>query len=222
MNTHLHVLEAYTNLYRIWPDSELANHITLLLYNFDDHIINKDTWHLNMFMDENWQVRSDTVSFGHDIEATWLLQEAAEVLDNEELMEKMKDNAIKMADIIMAEGLDSDGGLWYEYEPSHGGLIKEKHWWPQAEALVGFFNAWQVSGDEKYLRVVFNNWSFIKQYILDKKNGEWFWGINKDYAVMPGEDKAGLWKCPYHNGRACMETIRRVQGENIDIQNLLV
>jgi mannobiose 2-epimerase len=209
MNTHLHMLEAYTCLYRIWPHQQLAQHITSLLNNFDDHIINKETGHLHLFFDEDWTVKSDTVSYGHDIEASWLLLEAAEVIGDEALVAKMKTLAIKMADAVII-GLDTDGGLWYEYEARHNRLIKEKHWWPQAEALVGFYNAWQLSDRHEFLQYAFNNWAFIKQYIRDTKNGEWFWGINEDHSVMPNQDKAGFWKCPYHNGRACMEIIRRI------------
>jgi mannobiose 2-epimerase len=209
MNTHLHILEAYSSLYGIWPDAQLAQAITLLLNNFDDHIIHKQAGHLHLFFDENWGVKSDTVSYGHDIEASWLLVEAAETIGNDSLIKKMKAHALKMADAV-TRGIDTDGGLWYEYEPSHRKLIKEKHWWPQAEALVGYFNAWQISGNDKYLQYVFNNWAFIKQYIRDNKNGEWFWGVSEDHSVMPDQDKAGFWKCPYHNGRACMELIKRL------------
>jgi mannobiose 2-epimerase len=111
-----------------------------------------------------------------------------------------------MADATI-QGLDKDGGLWYE-SSSHG-LIAEKHWWPQAEALVGFVNAWQVSKNDDYLLKALNNWKFIEQYILDKSKGEWYWGRKKDYSIMQ-EDKAGFWKCPYHNGRACLELMKRL------------
>lgn len=209
MNTHLHILEAYTCLYRIWPDQQLKQHIRQLLVNFDEHIIDQHTGHLHLFFDENWQVKSDTVSYGHDIEASWLLLEAAKAIADEALIARMKALAIKMAEAVII-GLDTDGGLWYEYEAAHNRLIKEKHWWPQAEVLVGFYNAWQISDRHEFLQYAFNNWAFIKQYIRDNKNGEWFWGINEDHSVMQHQDKAGLWKCPYHNGRACMEIIRRI------------
>ena len=209
MNTHLHILEAYSSLYGIWPDKQLAQAITLLLNNFDDHIIHTQAGHLHLFFDENWVVKSDTVSYGHDIEASWLLVEAAETIGNDSLIKKMKTHTLKMADAV-TRGLDTDGGLWYEYEPLHRKQIKEKHWWPQAEALVGYFNAWQISGNDQYLQYVFNNWAFIKQYIRDNKNGEWFWGVKEDHSIMPDQDKAGFWKCPYHNGRACIEIIKRV------------
>ncbi|SFE97413.1 mannobiose 2-epimerase [Chitinophaga sp. CF118] len=208
MNTHLHILEAYTNLYRIWPDADLAAAIRGLLDIFHDKILNTHTGHLNLFFDEHWQVKGDIISYGHDIEASWLLLEAAEVLNDHTLVEKFKRVAVLMADATL-EGIDIDGGLWYEYEPSGHGLVSEKHWWPQAEALVGFVNAWQVNGDEHFLQIASNNWHFIEKYILDPSKGEWFWGRKKDYTIMP-EDKAGFWKCPYHNGRACIELIKRL------------
>ena len=118
--------------------------------------------------------------------------------------------SIKLADAA-AEGLDTDGGLWYEYEPATDHLVKEKHSWPQAEAMVGFFNAYQLTGDEKYLHYSLNSWEFVKQHIKDNNNGEWFWGVREDYSTL-NKEKAGFWKCPYHNGRACMELIKRIQG----------
>lgn len=209
MNTHLHVLEAYTALYKIFPDALLAKQIAGLLGNFNDHIIDQQTGHLHLFFDEHWQIRSGTVSYGHDIEASWLLLEAAETIGDKMLVEQTRANALKMADAVII-GLDTDGGLWYAYEPAQNRLIKEKHWWPQAEAMVGFYNAWQISGRHEYLQYACNVWAFIKQYIRDSKNGEWFWGVNEDHSVMQGQDKVGLWKCPYHNGRACMELIKRI------------
>jgi len=207
MNTHLHVLEAYTNLYQIEQIPAAKQSIQNLLSVFDKHIINQQTHHLELFFDEDWNTKGKIISYGHDIEAAWLLLEAAEAIHDEEWIGKMKTNAIKMADAA-AEGLDKDGGLWYEVENNH--LIKEKHWWPQAEAMVGFFNAAQVSGNEKYVQRSIDSWQFTKRYILDVKNGEWFWGVKEDYTIMPNEDKAGLWKCPYHNGRACLELLKRL------------
>jgi len=106
------------------------------------------------------------------------------------------------------EGLDTDGGLWYELEDHQ--LIKQKHWWVQAETMVGFYNAWQISGADKYLAIAEKNWEYIKSKIIDKQYGEWLWGINENGTPMKGEDKAGLWKCPYHNSRACIEIIKRI------------
>ena len=209
MNTHLHVLEAYTTLYKIWENEGLKQQIILLINNFLDHIINTENGHLLLFFDENWNAKSDTVSYGHDIEAAWLLLEAAEVIGEEDLIATIKQVAIKMADAAAA-GLDADGSMFYEYEPGHNHLIKEKHWWVQAEAMVGFYNAWELSGDETYLEKSLKIWAFTKKHIIDQQNGEWFWGVLEDGSLMDNQDKVGLWKCPYHNSRACMELIKRI------------
>ena len=209
MNTHLHVLEAFTNLYRIWPDKALKSHLETLVNNFFEHFIDHETNHLVLFFDEAWNRKSDLISYGHDIEASWLLLETVEILGDEKLIQETKKSGVLMAD-VSTEGLDADGGLWYEYEPLDDHLVKEKHWWVQAEAMIGFYNAWQVSGDEKYLHLSINSWLFTKNKILDKINGEWFWGIDENGQVMRSEDKVGMWKCPYHNSRACIEIIKRI------------
>jgi mannobiose 2-epimerase len=210
MNTHLHVLEAYTTLYRIWKDESLKEQIKILINNFLELIIDVESGHLILFLDENWARKSDTISYGHDIEAAWLLLEAAEVIEEEYLILKVKEASIKMTDAA-AEGLESDGSLNYEFEASAQHLIQEKHWWVQAEAMVGFFNAFQLTRKESYLVKSLKVWDFIKDEILDKQNGEWFWGVLPAGNVMGNQDKVGLWKCPYHNSRACMEIIRRIE-----------
>jgi mannobiose 2-epimerase len=215
MNTHLHVLEAYACLYTIWRDDSLAVRLQQLLQVFAEKIIDPYTGHLHLFFDEDWNVKGDTVSYGHDIEASWLLLEAAEIIEavtlslsKVALTDQFKSIALKMTDATTG-GLDADGGLWYEYEPAQGQFIKEKHWWPQAEAVVGFINAWQVSGQEKYAGIAIHTWQFITEHIIDQQQGEWYWGVTEDYSIM-NEDKVGLWKCPYHNGRACLELIKRL------------
>ncbi|MFT3935421.1 MAG: AGE family epimerase/isomerase [Chitinophagaceae bacterium] len=210
MNTHLHILEAYSTFYKIWPDKLLKERIKGLLQNFADYIIDKKSNHLILFFDENWQQKGDIVSYGHDIEAAWLLQEAAESINDADLIALTKKYAVYIANAAR-EGLDADGGLWYEYEPSQHHLVKEKHWWPQAEAIVGFFNAWEVSGEESFLNNAINVWQFTQNYICDYKTGEWVWGVYEDYSIMSDKDKLGLWKCPYHNSRACVEIMRRVE-----------
>ena len=208
MNTHLHIIEAYANLSSVCPDPGIKERIRHLLGVFEQYIISNNTSHLNLFMDENWTVKSPLISYGHDIEAAWLLLECAEILHDENYTRQFKELSIKLADAA-AEGLDKDGGLWYEYNPAKDQWIKEKHSWPQAEAMVGFFNAYQLTNDEKYLYYSFNAWEFVKQHIKDNSKGEWFWGVHEDYSVM-NKEKAGFWKCPYHNTRACMELIRRI------------
>ena len=210
MNTHLHVIEAYTSLYEIWKDERLKSRITGLLDVFDKYIINKKNHHLNLFMDEDWQVKSTTILFGHDIEAAWLLLEAAEATGEKPWIEKYKKWAVKIADAA-SKGRDTDGGLWYEYEPDSGHWTREKHSWPQAEAMVGYLNAYRLTGNMSYLDQSYQSWRFIDSYILDKEKGEWFWGVKADHSPMAGQDKAGFWKCPYHNTRACLEVIKRIK-----------
>lgn len=208
MNTHLHILEGFANLYTIWPDAGLKKKIKELICIFFKHIIDSNTFHLVLFFDDEWKRRSNIFSYGHDIEAAWLIQESAEIIGDNQLTEEAKHHAVKIANAVI-EGLDTDGGLWYEYEVDNGHLIKEKHSWPQAESMIGFFNAWQITGDERYLNISSRSWQFVKNYIRDKNNGEWFWGVNEHYQVMD-QDKVGIWKCPYHNSRACIELIKRI------------
>lgn len=212
-NTHLHVLEAYTVLYEIWPNEKLEKQIRKLISNFEDHIINKENYHLILFFDEDWQVRSDTISYGHDIEAAWLLQRAAEVLDDEELLTRIKQLAVKIARQT-ARFQNPDGSINYEFEPSENKLITERHWWVQAEAMVGFYNAWQQSSDIVFQKNAFAAWEFTLKHIIDKDKGEWYWGVYENGSLMPGYGKAGFWKCPYHNSRACIEMIQRLEKEN--------
>jgi len=209
MNTHLHLLEAFANLYRSWTDEKLNEKITELIYIFLNHIIDPETHHLTLFFDEKWNKKSQTVSYGHDIEAAWLIEEAAGIVKNESLFQQVQQKSVSLA-LAATDGLDSDGGLWYEYDIAKDDLIKEKHWWPQAEAMVGFFNAWQITGEEQFLQRSVSSWNFIQQHIRDDKNGEWFWGIKEDNTVMKN-DKVGIWKGPYHNSRACMEVIKRIK-----------
>jgi mannobiose 2-epimerase len=145
------------------------------------------------------------ISYGHDIEAAWLLYAAALAIEDGDWIQQTKALAIKLA-VAAAEGLDKDGGLWYEKEDGH--LIREKHWWPQAEAMVGFVYAWRISGDRQWLTRSMAAWDFIKNYLRDPDGNEWYWGVLADHTPMPGQDRAGFWKCPYHNSRACLEIIR--------------
>ena len=208
MNTHLHIVEAYANLFKVWKDKKLQNVIVELLETIDKHFINTETGHLRLFFNEDWIEKPDVISYGHDIEAAWLLLHCAEIAEDATLIARYKKHAIQMAEVTQ-EGLDIDGGLWYELDPKNNELIAEKHWWVQAEALIGFYNAYQLTGEEKYLNLVFKNWDFIKKHILDPENGEWFWGVYRDYSLLE-KDKAGFWKCPYHNSRACLELIIRI------------
>ena len=209
MNTHLHLLEAFSNLLATWNDSELFEKVKELVTIFQDHVISSKTSHLVLFFDEEWNEKSTMISYGHDIEAAWLILEAAEKLKDDGLIDSVKRTSIKVTNAA-AEGLDGDGGLWYEYDVDKKHMLKEKHWWPQSEAMVGFFNAWEISKDEKYLKQSIKTWEFVKEHLLDKRLGEWYSGLKEDLSPIPKADKVGIWKCPYHNGRACIELIKRI------------
>ncbi|MBF4472871.1 AGE family epimerase/isomerase [Flavobacterium sp. HJJ] len=209
MNTHLHIVEGYANLYKVWKDESLRKVIIELLETIEKYFINTETGHLRLFFDENWIEKKDVISYGHDIEAAWLLLQCAEIAGDGNLIERYKKYAVQIADVTK-EGIDKDGGLWYEFDPETNELIAEKHWWPQSELMIGYFTAWQLTGKQEYLDIIFKNWDFTQKHIIDKKNGEWFWGIFSDYSTMK-KDKAGFWKCPYHNGRACIELIHRIE-----------
>lgn len=208
MNTHLHILEAYANLYRIWPDRYLAQQLEALLVVFLEKIVDSKTGHMNLFFTEDWKVTADLVSYGHDIEASWLLLEAAEVLGNEELIEKVKKVALNMARAT-TEGLQPDGSLYHELDRQARHFDKHREWWVSAEAMVGFLSAYQLNGEEGFLEKSIHSWEFSKKNLLDRENGEWYWGVYDDYSLMKSEDKIGFWKCPYHNSRACLEVANR-------------
>jgi len=209
MNTHLHILEAYTNLYRIWPDATLKQKLENLIRVFLRHIIHPETNQMKLFLTRDWQPSADLVSYGHDIEASWLLYEAAEVSGNQELSPKVEQVILNMVGTT-AESLLPDGSLYHEFDITAHHYDKHREWWVSAEAMVGFFNAFQLTGKENYFSYSVNAWQFAKKYLLDIKGGEWFWGVNDDYSLMQENDKIGFWKCPYHNSRACLEIINRI------------
>lgn len=208
MNTHLHIVEGYANLYLVWPDESLKLAIQEILQVIDAYFIDKKTSHLKLFFNENWVEKEDVISYGHDIEAAWLLLWCAEAINDKNLIEIYQKTAIDIAEATI-EGIDNDGGLWYEYDPKEHLLIPEKHWWPQAELWIGMVNAWQLTNKEIFLDIVQKNFDFVDKYILDHINGEWLWGIYQDYTPIK-KDKAGFWKCPYHNSRACIELLKRL------------
>lgn len=208
MNTHLHILEPYTNLYRVWKDDLLKQQLRNLIELFTDKILNPETGHLELFFDDDWRSKYRIVSYGHDIEASWLLHEAALVLGDEALLQKVE----PLVEFIAAaadEGLMPDGSMIYETFLSKQKTDADRHWWVQAENVVGHVNLYQHFGDEVALQKAFRCWAFIKQHLIDRRNGEWYWSLRADDTVNTDDDKAGFWKCPYHNGRMCMEIIER-------------
>lgn len=208
MNTHLHILEPYTNLFRVWKDQRLKGQLRNLIGIFTDKILNMKTGHLELFFNDDWVSKYRIVSYGHDIEASWLIHEAALVLGDRTVLEKIE----PLVEYIAAasdEGLAPDGSLIYETFPSKDKTDTERHWWVQAENVVGHANLYQYFGDEVAMRKALRCWEFIKRHLIDYKNGEWYWSVRSDGSINTADDKAGFWKCPYHNGRMCMEIIER-------------
>ena len=214
MNTHLHLLESFTSLYRVWPDKSVADQIRGMLRMFLEHIIDPKTYRMNLFMDNDWKIRRTAISYGHDIEASWLLPEAADVLAAKSPGDKPLQKTVRALALNMARaattGFDpNDGGMNYELEPD-GHLNTERSWWVLAEAMVGFMNAYQLTHEKAFLDKSIQSWEFIKKYLLDLKNGEWFSGVTIDHKVL-GSDKISMWKAPYHNSRSCLEMLERLE-----------
>ena len=205
MNTHLHILEAYTSLYRIWPDAWLREQLGNMVSLFTQRIIDPFTSHLNLFFDEQWNCRSTIVSYGHDIEASWLLYEAASALGEGDAV---REASLRVAQAAL-EGLADDGSLYYERDDAKGHFDRDRHWWVQSEAVVGFLNAWELTGDTSWLKLASGAFEYIRSRLSDGVNGEWFWSIRADGSVNRDDDKAGFWKCPYHNSRMCLEILSR-------------
>jgi cellobiose epimerase len=179
-----------------------------LILLFRDKIVSENK-HFHLFFDEHWNVKSHEISYGHDIEGSWLLFEAAKALGDETLIGEIKQLCLDMVEETYQHGFDEDGALMNE--ANERGLIdSDKHWWPQAEALVGLVNAWQLSADDKYLEGAIRNWRFIQLKLIDREYGEWYWRVDRSGAVNRDEDKSGPWKCPYHNGRAMLELMHRL------------
>ncbi len=208
MNTHLHIIEPYTNLYRVWKDERLKDRMAAILEVFTDKIIDAKSGHFNLFFDMDWKVQSETISYGHDIEGAWLLREAAFEIESKALIKKVSGYAGRLVAVTYNEGVDTDGALFYEREGER--LDTDRHWWPQAEAMVGFFDAYENSGEEKYLQAAFHSWSYIKANVLSK-SAEWFGRVSQQGLPYPEEEMAGFWKCPYHNSRALVELINRIE-----------
>ncbi|MBN1766474.1 MAG: AGE family epimerase/isomerase [Sedimentisphaerales bacterium] len=206
LNTHLHIIEAYTCLYLVWPDDTLKKDITAMLdYLFLEKMIDPDAGHFRDFFSRDWQALRDDMSWGHDIEASWLLLETAHILGDESLIKKCEELALKIADFTY-QGISPQGGLWNE-ELSLSRNVPYS-WWPQSEGVIGYLNAWQISHNQKYLDTANLIWNFIDRYFIDHQYGEWINSLDENLTPRPFA-KVGFWKAPYHNTRMCLEIITR-------------
>ncbi|WP_262246832.1 AGE family epimerase/isomerase [Parapedobacter soli] len=206
LNTHLHLLEAYTNLYNVWPNETLKQQIDAILGLFKNYFVSPHG-HLTLFFDEQWHAKSLLRSFGHEIETSWLLCEASQVTNDGLLADSVRDLSLRLANASL-KWAGKSGALPYEFDATTNGLVAEKHWWVQAEALVGFYRAGRLSGDSRYTAAANRTWQYITENLIDRERGEWYWGRDEQGRIMDHEDKAGFWKCPYHNTRCCLQMIQ--------------
>jgi len=207
-NTHLHILEAYTSLNKIHPTPEVSAALKYSIAMFDKYMIDKKTYHLRMFMDNNWNDFSPGFTYGHDIEASWLIAKALESLNEPEYTQMLMPHLVKIAEVTLREGIGEYGHVLDAYDFASKNYSPDIVWWVQAEALVGFLFAYSESKQEQYLRAAEKIWTFIKQYQIDKEGGEWLWFSALDKPRAEPYYKVGFWKCPYHNGRAMIEATR--------------
>ena len=236
-NTHLHIIEPYTNLLRCLKEvqaQESCDYVPALgavlpvgisvpqetismvegaLRNlvdiFTDKILNEETNHLDLFFEMDWTRGAGHLeSYGHDIECSWLLHEAALVLGDANVLAKVEP-IVKAVAQASAKGLRPDGALIHEANLDTGHVDDDLHWWVQAENVVGWYNIWQHFGDEEALNRAEKCWQYIKKQLIDFEHGEWYWSRHANGLLNTTDDKAGFWKCPYHNTRMCLEIIER-------------
>ena len=210
MNTMLHMMEGYTGLLKAWQDEGVRAQLANMLDVFINHIIDPQSGHLRLFFDDQWHSLSNTISFGHDIECSWLLWEAAQTVGDAKLSSRVFEASLKLAYAVLRDGMDSDGSLFQEFGPQ-GINHADKEWWSQAEGVVGFTNAYQLSGDKKFLRAAEGTWAYIQEKLIDREYGDWIKHIRPDGTPNQDTPKIGPWECPYHHARMCLEMIERLR-----------
>ncbi len=208
MNTHIHVLEAYTTLYQVWKDQELEANLRELLQLLRTRLYSPKTNHLIVFCDDDWNAIGEVDSYGHDIETAWLMCEAAHAVGDAGLKALVEEQAVKMTETALKEGLNADGVMRYEKE---SGIFSQRmSWWPQCETIIGAINAWQITGNRKFFDAAQRNWEFVKAHFIDHTHGGWFKGL--DASLQPNrEPKVSDWNCPYHNSRMAYELAERLK-----------
>ena len=208
-NTHLHIIEPYANLYRVWPSARLGQSLRNIISIFTDKILNPETHHLDLFFEMDWTRGAGQLeSYGHDIECSWLMHEAALVLGDQKVLAKVEP-IVQIVAKASEKGLNPDGSMIHEANLTAGTKDDDLHWWVQAEAIVGFYNIYQHFHDEAALEKALRCWQYTKENLIDYEHGEWYWSRHRDGSLNTTDDKAGFWKCPYHNGRMCLEIMER-------------
>ena len=208
MNTLLHVFEAYTELYRVAKDERVAERIRFMLDLVADKVYNKEAGRQEVFFDRTWNSLIDLYSYGHDIEAAWLIDRGLEVLGDNSYTKKISPITREITGNIYDRAYKDHSVL---NEAENGVDDTTRVWWVQAEAVVGFINGYQKdAGREEFLNAAKDIWSYIREYVIDRRNGsEWYWGTDKEKKPLV-KPIVEAWKCPYHNGRMCLEAIKRL------------
>ena len=207
MNTLLHLLEAYTNLRRVDDCALLRQRHEALIEIFLARIVDPVERRFRLFFAEDWRPIPDHVSPGHDIEGSWLLVEAAEIAGRPDLLARTRAAAVRMAEATLANGLDREGFVVYKAGPQPD---LARHWWPQAEGMVGFQSAYQLTGDRRFETAARRLWDLIERSFVDRQRGEWHKVVTPEGAPDLSHPKAGPWECPYHNARSCLEMLARL------------
>jgi len=208
MNTNLHLLEAFSALFLASGLPRVREALESLLQVFEKHILVTPE-HLGLYFDRDWKNLTDHVSYGHDVEASWLMTEAAEILYGHGIPSSTKELCARVARKSLAVISDHGGSLPNELHAGH--LDTDRIWWVQAEAMVGLVNGWELTGDEAFLTAAESVWGYIERFLIDRLHGEWFWSVDAQGRPSLDRPKGGLWKTSYHNGRACLEVIRRAR-----------
>ena len=204
MNSHLHVLEAYANLYQVWPDEELKEAVQKLLDLVGTRIMGPDG-HLQLYFRKDWSVMPGGVSYGHDIETSWLALECADALKDIDVVNRVRPWALSMGK-AGNEGLLPDGSMRYE-KLLDGKYDDSRQWWVQAETVVGNLWLWKYHADPQGADRALAAWNYIRENLVDEKDGEWWWAVLEDGSRDLSQPKVGFWKCPYHNTRMCLQVL---------------
>ena len=205
MNSHLHILEAYANLYQVWPDEGLRDRVEALLDLVGTRIMGPDG-HLQLYFRKDWSVLPGAVSFGHDIETSWLALECAFALKDLDIVNRVRPWALALGK-AGNEGLLPDGSLRYEKHPD-GRFDDERQWWVEAETVVGNLWLWKYHSDPQGALRAMACWDYIREKLVDASGGEWWWAVRADASLDKEHPKAGFWKCPYHNTRMCLQVLQ--------------
>ena len=210
MNSHLHILEAYANLYKVWPHPSLKKAVEKLLHIVCYKVMGKDS-HLQLYFHRDWSVLPGAVSYGHDIETSWLMLECAQAIHDEALVSEIMPYALRLG-IAGNEGLLPDGSMRYE-KFTDGTFDDSRQWWVQAETVVGNLWLWKYHGVASAYDTAMRTWDYIREKLVDFDGGEWWWAILPDGSIDRANPKAGFWKCPYHNSRMCLEALKVLESQ---------